>query len=81
MHARCSGPAHWRSTPLTNQYRLDGPAMHQMSNYLAVILGFVELVLADTSEDHPHYADLIEVRNAAVEAAKLIGGPSGDDVI
>ncbi len=49
--------------------------MHQMSNYLAVILGFVELILADTPEDHPHYADLVEVRNAAVEAAKLIGSP------
>jgi hypothetical protein len=55
--------------------------MHQMSNYLAVILGFVELILADTTEEDPHYADLIEVRNAAVDAAKLIGGPSGDDII
>jgi hypothetical protein len=55
--------------------------MHQMSNYLAVILGFVELIIADTPEDNPHYADLIEVRNAAVEAAKLIGGPTGDDII
>jgi hypothetical protein len=66
---------------VTNQPRLDGPSMHQMSNYLAVILGFVELILADTTEDDPHYADLVEVRNAAVDAAKLMGGPSGDDVI
>jgi hypothetical protein len=55
--------------------------MHQMSNYLAVILGFVELVLADTPENNPHYADLVEVRNAAVDAAKLIGAsPSEDDL-
>ena len=64
---------------MTDRPRLDGPAMHQMSNYLAVILGFVELILADTPEDHPHYADLVEVRNAAVEAAKLIGSPPLED--
>jgi len=55
--------------------RLDGPAMHQLSNYLAVILGFVELILADTPRDNPRYEDLLEIRNAAVDAAKLIGAP------
>ena len=74
MH--CGAAAHWRLATLTNRPRLDGPGMHQMSNYLAVILGFVELIIADTPQDHPHYGDLIEVRNAAVEAAKLIGAPS-----
>jgi hypothetical protein len=55
--------------------RLDGPAVHKLSNYLAVILGFVELIIADTPQDHPKYADLVEIRNAAVEAARLIGSP------
>ena len=55
--------------------RLDGPAIHQLSNYLAVILGFVELIIADTPQDNPKYPDLIEIRNAAVEAARLIGNP------
>ena len=55
--------------------RLDGPAVHQLSNYLAVILGFVELIIADTPQDNPKYPDLIEIRNAAVEAARLIGNP------
>ncbi len=64
---------------MTDRPRLDGPSMHQMSNYLAVILGFVELVLADTPEDHPHYRDLLEVRNAAVDAAKLIGAAPADE--
>jgi hypothetical protein len=64
---------------MTERPRLDGPGRHQMSNHLAVILGFVELILADTPEDDPHYADLIEVRNAAVEAAKLIGSPPLED--
>lgn len=49
--------------------------MHQLSNHLAVILGFVELILADTPRDHPRYEDLVEIRNAAVDAAKLIGAP------
>jgi hypothetical protein len=53
--------------------RLDGPQMHQLSNHLAVILGFVELIIADTPPDSPRYEDLIEIRNAAVQAAKLIG--------
>lgn len=58
---------------------LDGRAVHALSNHLAVILGFIELVLADTSPDDPRRADLIEIRNAAVEAAKIIGRPFGDD--
>jgi hypothetical protein len=49
--------------------------MHQLANYLAVILGFVELILADTTPDNPRYEDLIEIRNAAVDAAKLVGNP------
>jgi hypothetical protein len=58
--------------------RLDGAAMHQLSNYLSVILGFVELIIADTPTDHPKYADLVEIRNAAVDAARLIGSPPQD---
>ncbi len=79
--ARHAAVRTWESDALTERPRLDGAGMHQMSNYLAVILGFIELILADTPEDNPHYADLIEIRNAAVDAAKLIGGGEGQDVI
>ena len=65
-----------RSSPVTT---LDGPALHALSNHLAVILGFIELVLAETKPDDPRRADLIEIRDAAIEAAKLIGRPLGDD--
>ena len=58
--------------------RLDGPAIHQLSNDLAVILGFVELILAETPPDNPRYEDLVEIRNAAVNAAKLIGQPPSE---
>jgi len=37
-----------------------------------VILGFIELMLADTPPDDPRRDDLVEVRLAVVAAAKLI---------
>lgn len=52
---------------------LDGVAVHALSNHLAVILGFIELVLAETKPDDPRRTDLIEIRDAAVEAARIIG--------
>ena len=52
--------------------------MHQLSNHLAIILGFAELILADSTPGSPHHEDLVEIRNAAVEAAKLIGVPPGE---
>ena len=52
---------------------LDPAMVHVLSNHLAVILGFVELMLADAPQDDPHRTDLVEIRAAVVEAAKLIG--------
>jgi hypothetical protein len=52
---------------------LDPEIVHALSNHLSVILGFVEIVIADLPEDHPHYRDLVEVRDAALAAAELIG--------
>ena len=60
--------------PLT----LDRAAAHALSNHLAVILGFIELVLAETLADDPRHGDLVEIRDAALEAAKLIGRPPAD---
>jgi len=40
-----------------------------------VILGFAELVLADTAADDPRRDSLVEIRDAAVEAARIIGNP------
>ena len=54
---------------------IDGAAVHALSNHLAVILGFIELVLAETKPDDPRRADLVEIRDAALEAAKIIGRP------
>jgi hypothetical protein len=52
---------------------LDSPGLHALSNHLAVILGFIELVLAETTPDDPRRADLVEIRDAAVAAAHIIG--------
>lgn len=54
---------------------LDGAAIHALSNHLAVILGFIELVLAETKPDDARRGDLIEIRDAAAEMAKIIGRP------
>ena len=56
---------------------LDTGAVHALSNHLAVILGFIELVLAETEPDDPRRPDLTEIRDAAIEAAKIIGRPLG----
>ena len=54
---------------------LPSAAVHALSNHLSVILGFVELVLNDTAPDHPHRRDLLEIRDAAMQAASLIAPP------
>ena len=57
---------------------LSGAAIHSLSNHLAVILGFVELVLSETTADDPRRQDLVEIRDAAMEAARIIGRPIGE---
>jgi hypothetical protein len=46
-----------------------------------VILGFVDLVLSDTPPDDPRRPDLMEIRDAAFEAAKIIGRPVPGNVL
>jgi hypothetical protein len=58
--------------------QLDGQAVHALSNHLAVILGFIDLVLSSTTPDDPRHADLVEIRDAAVAAARIIGRPMND---
>jgi len=50
--------------PARGSITLDPAAIHRLSNHLMVILGFIELMLADTPPDDPHRNDLIEVRSA-----------------
>lgn len=55
--------------------RVEGEALHHLGNQLQVILGFIELIIADTSPDHRYYEELVEIRNAALKAVRLIGRP------
>ena len=59
--------------PPRGSVTLDPAAVHLLSNQLAVILGFVELMLIDAPLNDPHRADLLEVRAATLAAANLIG--------
>ena len=56
----------------TERPGLDAVAVHALSNHLAVILGFIELVLSETPEDDPRKADLEEIRQAAHECARIV---------
>ena len=59
--------------PVPGSITLDPEAIHRLSNHLMVILGFIELMLADTPPGDPRRNDLSEVRSAVVAVAKLIG--------
>ena len=56
----------------TDRPGLDAAAVHALSNHLAVILGFIELVLSETPETDTRRADLEEVRQAAHECARIV---------
>lgn len=59
--------------PPRGSITLDARDVHHLSNHLAVIIGFIELMIADATPGHPHYNDLLEIRAAAIAAANLIG--------
>ncbi len=59
--------------PPSGSITLDLEAIHLLSNQLTVIVGFVELMLADAVPGDPHFNDLLEIRTAAVAAANVIG--------
>ncbi len=57
---------------------IDAAALHQLGNHLQVILGFIELILADTPPEDPRFEEFTEIRDAALRAVSLIG--AGDAV-
>jgi signal transduction histidine kinase len=49
---------------------------HDIENQLAVILGFAELLLADTVAGDPRHEDLEHIRDAALTARHLLSDDS-----
>ena len=51
----------------------DAQIVHALSNHLSVILGFVEIVIADTPLDHPRRRDLLGRADKLMYEAKADG--------
>jgi len=47
-------------------------AEHALRNYLAIVLGYAELLLQDAADDDPRRDDYEEIRRAATAAVQLI---------
>lgn len=56
---------------------IDLETEHTLKNHLAIILGFCELLLAETASDDPRHADLLEMQGAA-KAALVVLDREGD---
>jgi hypothetical protein len=50
----------------------DDQNRHDFKNHLGVIVGFSELLLADTAVDDPRRADVEEIHKAAAAALDLL---------
>ena len=50
----------------------DNKIRHDFKNQLAIIHGFAELLLADSTADDPHRGDLEEICKAVVTALDLL---------
>jgi hypothetical protein len=50
----------------------DRRLLHQFKNYLAVIVGFCDLLLNELTLGDPKHADVVEVRKAAQSAMLLL---------
>ena len=46
--------------------------IHRLKNHLAIIVGFVELMISECPDDDPKRADLLEVQKAAHEAMAVM---------
>jgi hypothetical protein len=46
--------------------------VHLLKNHLAVIVGFCDLLIADTPDSDPRKADLLEVHKAARDAMAVM---------
>lgn len=50
----------------------DPELIHRLKNHLCIIVGFCDLMLADSPDDDPRRPDLLEVQKAARHAMELM---------
>jgi hypothetical protein len=50
---------------------------HALKNYIAIILGYADLLLDDMAPDDPRVADLREIHKAASAAVALLNSHRG----
>lgn len=46
--------------------------LHQFKNYLSIVVGYCDLLLAELPDGDPRHADLLEVHKAARAAMALV---------
>jgi hypothetical protein len=49
-----------------------GDVIHRLKNHIAIIVGFVELLISECPDDDPKRADLVEVHKAAQGAMAMM---------
>ncbi|HEY6214211.1 MAG TPA: hypothetical protein VIW45_18080 [Vicinamibacterales bacterium] len=55
-----------------NEPTREDEVIHRLKNHVAIIVGFTELLIAETPDEDPRKADLIEVHKAAQAAMALM---------
>jgi hypothetical protein len=55
----------------------ESDAEHTLKNYLAIILGYCDLLIGETDDDDPRRQDLLEIRRAAKGALALVNQERG----
>jgi signal transduction histidine kinase len=50
----------------------DEKSRHDFKNQLAIILGFAEILIAESSPDDPRQSDLEEIHRAAATALEML---------
>jgi hypothetical protein len=51
---------------------LSGEFVHALRGQLAVVIGLIDLLLEDADQNAPRRRDLLEAREAAAEAVRLV---------
>lgn len=57
---------------------LDVHAEHTLKNHLAIIVGYCELLLAETPADDPRHVDMVEMHRAAMAVLAMFAPESGE---